>query len=56
MVAASDEEEEVQVEVSAEWCVTVEHQRSSSIRDYLCRIIRLANYSVTTSLIYKLIR
>ena len=26
---------EVQVGVSAEWCVAVEHQRLSSIRDYL---------------------
>jgi len=25
VVATSDEEEEVRVEVSAEWCVTVEH-------------------------------
>ena len=38
MVATSDEEKEVQVEVSAEWCVAVEHQRSSSIRDYLRRL------------------
>ena len=22
--------------VSAEWCVAIEHQRLSSIRDYLC--------------------
>jgi len=43
------------VEVSTDWCVAVEHRRSSSIRDYLRRFIRLANYSVTTSLIYKLI-
>ena len=32
------------------WCVVVEHQRSSSL-GYL--IIRLTNYSITTSLIYK---
>jgi len=35
VVATSDEREKVQVEVSAEWCVTIEHWRSSSIRDYL---------------------
>jgi len=35
MVATSDEGEEVRVEVSAEWCVAVEHQILSSIRDYL---------------------
>ena len=28
----------VRVGVSAEWCVAVEHWRSSSIRDYLCRL------------------
>jgi len=38
VVATSDEGEKVQVEVSAKWCVTVEHQRSSSIRDYLRRL------------------
>jgi len=38
MVATSDEGEKVRVEVSAEWCVTVEHWRSSSIRDYLRRL------------------
>jgi len=35
VVATSDEEEKVQVEVSAEWCVAIEHWRLSSIRDYL---------------------
>jgi len=38
MVATSDEGEEVQVEVSAEWYVAIEHRRSSSIRDYLHRL------------------
>jgi len=38
VVATSDEGEKVQVEVSAEWCIAVEHQRSSLIRDYLCRL------------------
>jgi len=35
VVATSDEGEKVQVEVSTEWCIAVEHQRSSLIRDYL---------------------
>ena len=38
LVATSDEGEGVRVEVSAEWCVAVEHRRSSSIRDYLCQL------------------
>jgi len=38
MVATSDEGEGVLVEVSAEWCVAVEHRRLSSIRDYLRRL------------------
>ena len=38
VVTASDEGEKVWVEVSAEWCVAVEYWRSSSIRDYLCRL------------------
>ena len=39
--------------VSADWCVTIEHQKLSSIKRLSLSIIRLANYSVTTSLIYK---
>jgi len=35
MVATSDDEEKSEIKVSADWCVTVEHQRSSSIRGYL---------------------
>ena len=38
MVATSDEGEKVRVEVSTDWCVTVEHWRSSSIRGYLCQL------------------
>ena len=34
MVATLDEEEKVRVGVRTDWCVTVEHRRSSSIRDY----------------------
>ena len=51
MVATSDEGEKVWVEVSAEWCVAapeIEFNKRLSLS-----IIRLANYSVTTSLIYK---
>ena len=35
VVATSDEGEKVRVGVSTDWCVAVEHQRSSSIRGYL---------------------
>ena len=38
MVTTSDDEEKSEMEVSADWCVAVEHQRSSLIRDYLCRL------------------
>jgi len=38
VVATSDKGKKVQVEVSAEWCVAVEHQRSSSIRGYLYQL------------------
>ena len=38
MVATSDEGKKVRVDVSTDWCVAVEHWRSSSIRDYLCRL------------------
>ena len=38
MVATSDKGEKVWVEVSTDWCVAVEHQRSSSIRGYLHRL------------------
>ena len=37
------------MEVSTDWCITIEHWGLSSIRV----IIRLVNYSITTSLIYK---
>ena len=35
MVTTSDDGEKSKIGVSAEWYVTVEYQRSSSIRDYL---------------------
>ena len=35
MVATSDEGEKVQVGVSTDWCIAVEHRRLSSIRVYL---------------------
>ena len=36
MVATSDDGKKSKMEVSADWCITIEHQRLSSIRDYLC--------------------
>jgi len=38
MVITSDDGEKSEMEVSADWCATVEHQRSSSIRVYLHRL------------------
>ena len=35
MVATSDDGEKSKMKVSADWCIAIEHQRSSSIRDYL---------------------
>ena len=35
VVATSDDREKSEMEVSANWCVTVEYQKLSSIRDYL---------------------
>ena len=36
VVATSDDGEKSEIEVSADWCIAVEHWRLSSIRDYLC--------------------
>jgi len=36
MFATSDEGKKSKIEVSADWFVAIEHQRSSSIRIYLC--------------------
>jgi len=36
MVATSDDGKKSEMEVSADWYVAIEYQRSSSIRDYLC--------------------
>jgi len=51
MVATSDEWMKSKIEVSADWCITVEYQRLSLIR------IIFINYqtseSITTSLIYE---
>ena len=38
VVATSDEGEKVWVGVSSDWCVAIEHWRSSSMRVYLCRL------------------
>ena len=35
IVATSDNRKKSEMEVSADWCVAIEHQRLSSIRDYL---------------------
>ena len=35
MVTTSDDGKKSEMGMSADWCVAVEHQRSSSIRDYL---------------------
>ena len=39
VVATSDDGEKSEMGVSAEWCVAIEHQRSSSIRVYLCQLL-----------------
>jgi len=51
VVATSDDRKKFKMRVSADWYVAVEHWRLSSIR--VISIIRLANHSITTSLIYK---
>ena len=38
IVTTSDDGKKSEMKVSADWCVAVEHQRSSSIRDYLHRL------------------
>jgi len=35
MVTTSDVGKKSEMEVSADWCIATEHQRLSSIRDYL---------------------
>jgi len=52
MVATSDNREKSEMRVSADWCVAVEHWRLSSIRVIFINY-QTANYSLTTSLIYK---
>jgi len=39
MVAISNDGKKSEMEVSADWCVAIEHQRLSSIRNYLCRLL-----------------
>jgi len=53
IVTTLDEWIKFEIRVSADWCVTVEHWRSSLIRVLSLLIIKLVNYSITTSLIYK---
>ena len=36
IVTTSDDGKKSEMEVSFNWCVAIEHQRLSSIRDYLC--------------------
>ena len=38
VVATSDVGKKSEMGVSTDWCVAVEHWRSSSIRDYLCQL------------------
>ena len=38
MVTKSDDGKKSKVEISTDWCVAVEYRRSSSIKDYLCRL------------------
>ena len=39
MVATSDDRKKFKIKVSANWCITVKHWRSSSIRVYLRRLL-----------------
>jgi len=50
MIATLDKRKKSEMRVSTNWYVTIEYWRSSLIRVSLS-IIRLANYSVTTSFI-----
>jgi len=36
VVITSDDGKKSKMEVSDDWCIAVEHQRSNSIRNYLC--------------------
>ena len=54
MVTTSDKRKKSKMEVSADWYITVKYWRLSSMELSLS-IIRLVNYSVTTSLIYRYI-
>ena len=36
MVTTSDDRKKSKIGVSTDWCIAVEHQESSLIRDYLC--------------------
>jgi len=38
MVATSDDGKKSEMGVSADWCVAIEHQGLSSIKDYLCQL------------------
>ena len=53
MVATLDEWMKSKMGVSADGYVTIEYLRLSLIRVYLYQLSDYANYSITTSLIYK---
>jgi len=38
MVATSDDGKKSEMGVSANWCIAIEHQGLSSIKDYLCQL------------------
>ena len=52
VVTTSDERKKFKMEVSTDWCIAIEYQRSSSIRVIFVNY-QTMNYSITTSLIYK---
>ena len=55
IVVTLDKGERVRVEVSTDWCVAIETPEIEFNESLSLLIIRLANYNVTISLIYKLI-
>ncbi len=55
VVITSDVGKKSEIGVSANWYVAVEHWEIEFNKRLSSSIIRLANYNVTTSLIYKLI-
>ena len=55
IVVTLDKGERVRVEISTDWCVAVETPEIEFNESLSLLIIRLVNYNITTSLIYKLI-